>query len=116
MKKIILLLTFCICFILVPKKSSAQTNNQGYLIIKTYQSYQILFNKIIVSENGSALEQIKLPALLSEEAIEPSQLLIHKMLDKYKNKGYKLVSVSSGSQIIATSRDVLITTYIFEKE
>lgn len=116
MKKLTLLTALFISSIFLSIQASAQTSSDGYLIIKTYESIDMRFNKIIVTEKGKKLEEMDLSRSSSFTASEPNQLLINNTLDKYKTKGYKLVTVSSGSQALAQSTDVLMTTYIFEKQ
>jgi hypothetical protein len=116
MKKLALLTTLFISSLFFSLQSSAQTSGNGYLIIKTYESIDMRFNKIIVTENGKKLEEIDLSRGNMLTASEANQILINNAFDKYKAKGYKLVQASSGSQIIGSPTDVLMTTYIFEKQ
>lgn len=115
MKNLIALAAFFILSASTPIKLSAQTGNEGFLIIKTFESIDMRLNKIIVTEKGKKIEEIDLSRTNALIAAESNQVLINNMLDKYKAKGYKLVSVGAGTQTIASATDVLMTTYIFEK-
>jgi hypothetical protein len=123
MKNIIVLTVLFISSAFVSIKSSAQTGSEGFLIIKTFESIDMRLNKIIVTEKeiivtekGKKIEEIDLSRTNALVAAESNQILINNMLDKYKGKGYKLVVVSSGSQIIGSPTDVLMTTYVFERQ
>lgn len=116
MKNIIVLTVLFISSAFVSIKSSAQTGSEGFLIIKTFESIDMRLNKIIVTEKGKKIEEIDLSRTNALVAAESNQILINNMLDKYKGKGYKLVAVSSGSQIIGSPTDVLMTTYVFERQ
>ena len=115
MKKVTLLTALFISSIFLSLQSSAQTRNDGYLMITVYESMHPDFTKIIVTENGAKIQEVQLRSVITKE-LEYNVIQLNNVLDKYKKAGYKLVSFSKGNTNIAPGNFGMITTYILEKE
>ena len=117
MKKAIPILfaaTMIFVITILPIYSFAQSN-EGYLIVRIYESRDKGYNKIVVTENGKILEEIKLiPTYYKDLALQ--QIEINKVIDKYENSGYNLSMATSGGLPVGTAPGILVTTYLFKKE
>ena len=115
MQKLTLLTALFISSFFVSIQASAQTSNDGYLIVSVYESLHPDFTKIIVTENGAKIQEIQLRSVAAKE-LEANQILVNNTLDKYKKAGYTLLSFSKGSTNIGPGSFGMITTYILEKK
>jgi len=88
-------------------------------MINSYESHDKGYSKIIVTENDKKIEEIGLEAFTAKN-FDTNQIEINKVLNKYINLGYKLITSIRGSAPTnnpnATFLAVpLVTTYLFEK-
>lgn len=83
--------------------------------ITVYESMDPGYNKIFVYDNTQLLEEIKLEALYYK-VLAAHQPEINKVLLKYGEAGYHIVSEIRGSFAMQSSNSVMVTTYRLEKK
>lgn len=110
MKTAFILTSFILINLVTPSYSFGQNN--GFLIIRVMESPDKAYSKIIVTENEQKLEVVDLEPLYYKN-LELNQLEINNILDKYSTMNYSLKYMTSGNGGL---QDILVTTYIFEKE
>ncbi len=110
MKKVIAF-TFVILTCLFLNNVFAQNNS--LLTINTYESADKGYNKIIVIENEKKIEEVELIPFYYKD-LESNQITINKILLKYRNNGFKIISEVRGSIALASGATIMVTTYILE--
>ena len=87
----------------------------GYLMIHMYESTYTGYSKIIVTNNGSVLEEIQLEKFGPKNLLE-NPVVLNNTLDKYKKQGYSLLSSSKGGGNTTNAHVVILSTYLLEKK
>ena len=111
--KIIFFIAFAMSVLLFTNDTVAQTDD-GFLIIRVYQSTDKRYNKIVVTQNGKKLEEIDLIPFYYKEDLAESQIAINNVVDKYKSRNYILDSVTSGAVPSGSAVGTLVTTFLFK--
>lgn len=88
-------------------------NTKGFLIVRVFESFHKPYNKIVVTENGTQVEEIALQQFHDKD-LSSAQIETNKVLDRYVGKGYGLINMTSGSSSV--NAGILVTTYLFRKE
>jgi hypothetical protein len=113
MKKVVsVLIVITMMATLISVCSFGQNTNE-YLIIRVLESINKNLNMIMVTNNGEILEKIELPPM-TYKGETSAQLEANKVLNKYENSGYELLTVTSGCLPNGESRGVLVTTYLLK--
>jgi hypothetical protein len=112
MKKIIAL-AVCILIAAFFNKTAAQ--NSRLLTITMYESTDKGYNKIIVIENDTKIEELELQSFYYKN-LDSHLIEINKIIMKYRNQGYKIISEIRGTVGgTAAIVPVMVTTYRLEK-
>ena len=90
----------------ISNKLSAQTKTE--LTISVYESVDKGYNKITVIENEKLIEEIDLLPFNYKD-ISTHQIETNKILNKYRQNGFKLVSEIRGT--LSAQWLVMVTTY-----
>lgn len=109
-----IIITSVTIYLMTFNLSSAQSSDNGFLMIRVYESFDKGYNTAIVTENGIELETVELKRVYYKDLSE-SQKTINNLIDKYEKGEYKLKFFTSGS-VPKDGYGIRITTYLFKKE
>ena len=108
MKKIILLTGIVLSFTL---SKEVLGQNKKLFTITVYESADRGYNKISVCEEGNKVENIEMVPF-SYRDLDVHTIEINKILVKYMNQGYKIISEIRGTiGAPSTSAIIMVTTY-----
>jgi hypothetical protein len=102
--------------VLVSFRSPEKENTQGeYITMRIYENFTVTSSRIIIVYADDKSEVIELgPFKYNDDYLVKNNQIITRTLNKLRKDGYKLVISSSGGKV-SSNRDMLITTYIFER-
>jgi hypothetical protein len=102
--------------ILVSFRSPENENTQGeYITMRIYENFTVTSSRIIIVYADDKSEVIELgPFKYNDDYLVKNNQVITRTLNKLRKDGYRLVISSSGGKV-SSNRDMLITTYIFER-
>lgn len=115
MKKIKLAFLVCFLCIAFTSNANAQDSTKNTVMIGVYQSLNPEYSKIVVTENGRLIDEFNIEPT-SAVSLVLNQIEVHKVLSKYTNDAYKVITSNTGSMTIKTTQQsVTMTTYFLEK-
>jgi len=117
MKKILLFLAITIISFMYGNEMYGQTSGKGVLMINVYESEDIAYNKIIVTEGEKKLEEIPLLRFYFKD-LDANKVTINNAINKYVNEGYIITQSLRGTVLIGRGNftsSIMETTYILQK-